>query len=56
MYGLFYTAIDIAFILQDLELGCREESKILDSIWENEKSLLSKQYRDNKRKFLLDIY
>ena len=32
MYGLFYSAIDIAFILQDLELGCREESKILDSI------------------------
>ena len=56
MYGLFYTAIDIAFILQDLKLGCREESKNLDLIWENEKSLLSKQYRDNKRKFLLDIY
>ena len=56
MYGLFYSAIDIAFILQDLKLGCREESKILDSIWENEKSLLSEQYRDNKRKFLLDIY
>jgi hypothetical protein len=56
MYGLFYTAIDIAFILQDLKLGCREESKVLDSIWENEKSLLSEQYRDNKRKFLLDIY
>ena len=34
MYGLFYTAIDIAFILQDLKLGCREESKILDLIWE----------------------
>ena len=56
MYGLFYSAIDIAFILQDLKLGCREESKVLDSIWENEKSLLSEQYRDNKRKFLLDIY
>ena len=56
MYGLFYSAIDIAFILQYLKLGCREESKILDSIWENEKSLLSEQYRDNKRKFLLDIY
>jgi hypothetical protein len=56
MYGLFYSAIDIAFILQDLKLGCREESKILDSIWENEKAFLSKQYRDNKRKFLLDIY
>ena len=56
MYGLFYLAIDIALILQDLKLGCREESKILDSIWENEKAFLSKQYRDNKRKFLLDVY
>ena len=56
MYGLFYSAIDIAFILQDLKLGCREESKILDLIWDNEKAFLSKQYRDNKRKFLLDIY
>ena len=56
MYGLFYSAIDIAFILQDLKLGCREESKILDLIWENEKAFFSKQYRDNKRKFLLDIY
>ena len=56
MYGLFYSAIDIAFILQDLKLGCREESKVLDSIWENEKNLLFEQYRDNKRKFLLDVY
>ena len=56
MYGLFYSAIDIAFILQDMELGCREESKILDLIWDNEKAFLSKQYRDSKRKFLLDIY
>ena len=56
MYGLFYSAIDIAFILQDLKLGCREESKVLDSIWENEKSLLSEQYRDNKRKSMESLY
>lgn len=56
MYGLFYSAIDIALVLRDMNLGCREQSKILDLIWDNEKSLLSEQYRDNKRKFLLDVY
>lgn len=56
MYGLFYTAIDIALILSDMNLGCREESKILDLVWENDAKLLSKSYRENKRKFILDTY
>lgn len=56
MYGLFYSAIDIALILSDMNLGCREESKILDLIWENDAKLLSKPYRENKRKFILDTY
>lgn len=56
MYGLFYSAIDIALVLRDMNLGCREESKILDLIWNNDAKLLSESYRENKRKFILDTY
>ena len=56
MQELYYSALDIAVIISRMELGCREENRLLDLIWEGEKSFLAIQYRSNQRKFILDVY
>lgn len=55
MRELLYTALDIAIIISAMELNCREESQIIDSIWEGEKAFFSPEYRKNQKKFILDI-
>ena len=56
MQGLCYSALDIAVIVSSMQLGCRDESRILDRIWEGEKAFLDIPYRANQRKFILDTY
>lgn len=56
MKELCYSALDIAIIVSGMELGCREESRMLDRIWEGEKAFLDTTYRTNRRKFILDAY
>lgn len=55
MRALLYSSLDLAAIISSMELGCREESHIIDLIWEGEKSFFADQYRTDKRKFILDI-
>lgn len=50
-----YSALGIAAIVSCMELGCREESRILDLIWEGETEFLAPQYKENRRKFILDV-
>ena len=56
MHKLCYSALDIAVFVSCVHLGCQDESKMLNSIWEGEKAFLAKPYRTNKRKFILDTY
>ena len=56
MQELCYSALDIAVIVSSMQLGCRDESRILDLIWNEEKAFIDSQYRQNRRKFLLDTY
>ena len=56
MYELCYSALDIAVIVSSMQLGYRDENRVLDLIWEGEKAFLAKPYRTDKRKFLLDTY
>ena len=56
MDTLLYSALDLAAIISSMELGCREESRMMGLIWEGEKSFLSSPYQTNRRKFFLDIY
>ena len=56
MQDLYYSALDIAIILSSMQLGCRDESKVLDSIWQYEKAFLEAPYETNQRKFILDTY
>lgn len=56
MQGLFYSTLDIAVIVNSMQLGYRDESRMLDRIWEGEKVFLDAPYRTNQRKFILDTY
>lgn len=56
MQELCYSALDVAVIISSMQLGCRDESRILDLIWEEEKNFLAIPYRTNQRKFILDTY
>lgn len=56
MQELCYSALDIAIIVSSMQLGCRDESRILDRIWEGEKAFLDIPYRTNQRKFILETY
>lgn len=56
MQNLFYSALDIAAIISSMQLGCREENRILDLIWEGEKVFLDSRYRTDQRKLILDVY
>ena len=56
MQELCYSALDIAVIVSGMQLGCQEESRMLDQIWDGEKVFLVAPYRANRRKFLLDTY
>ena len=55
MQELCYSALDVAAIVSSMQLGCRDESKILDLIWEGETEFLPLPYRTNQRKFILDV-
>lgn len=54
MKELCYSALDVAAIISSMQLGCREENRLFDVIWEGEKVFLDSQYRTNQRKFILD--
>ena len=45
MKPLLYSALDLAAIISSMELGCREESRIMDLIWDGEKSFLLSHYQ-----------
>lgn len=54
MQKLCYSALDVAVIISSMQLGCREENRLIDLIWEGEKAFLAPQYRTNQRKFILE--
>lgn len=56
MQTFLYSALDLAAIINSMELGCQTESKLIERIWNGEKAFFAEKYRDDKRKFILDIY
>ena len=56
MSKYYYSALDIAAILSGFELGCKAETEMLSRIWDGERYIISPQYVNNKRKFILDVY
>lgn len=56
MRELLYSALDIAAIISSMDLGCRAENAMIDSVWAGEKQFIDSEYRMSKRKFILDVY
>ncbi len=55
MKELLYSALDLAIIIDKMQLGCQEESHLIDLIWDGEKPFLPEKYRNNKRRLISDI-
>ena len=55
MNELLYTAQDLAIILIGMDLDCRIESAVMDRIWNREKEFLAEPYRQDRRKFTLEV-
>lgn len=51
---LYYTARDLALILNSFAQDCQHEAEIMERIWEKERAYLREPYRTDKRKFYLD--
>lgn len=55
MQELYYSALDLAAIVNSLELGCRAESELFEKIWQYDRAYLLQKYHGNKRKYILDV-
>lgn len=55
MEELNYSALDLAVFVSSMDLPCREESRVIESVWAGENELLSSRYKDNLRQFILDV-
>ena len=56
MEVFLYSPLDIAVIIYSLDVGLQEQNRIINVVWNIEKSYLKYEYWYNKRKFILDIY
>lgn len=56
MASLLYSTLDLAIIIGNMNLNCKRESCVINDIWLGEKSFLEPKYRNNKSRFILDIY
>lgn len=56
MEELCYTALDVAAILSSMDNKYEETVSAINRFWEEERSFLVEKYRDNKKKFITDVY
>jgi hypothetical protein len=54
MQELCYSALDLAAIFCGMALGSRVENELLDRIWEWERAFLAPEYRNDRRRLILD--
>lgn len=55
MKELFYTAIDVACIINNFDFTESFSSELIYKLWNEEKNFLASEYRDDYRKWFLDI-
>jgi len=56
MRNFVYSSLDVAVIIHKLNVGIQEQSRIINVIWNIDKSFLQYEYWYNKRIFILDVY
>ena len=56
MEVFLYSPLDIAVIINSLNVGIQEQNRILNVVWSVDKSYLNYRYWYDKKKFFLDVY
>lgn len=56
MIEFYYSAFDIACMIRSQDMGVRAAGAMLERIWEKDSYFLLPCYRDNLRKFYLDVH
>ena len=51
---LYYTARDLALILNGFALDCQSEAEIMENVWKKERGYFREPYRTDKRRLYLD--
>ena len=55
MNELFYTAFDVACIINNFDLTEKFSAKLIWKLWNDDKNFLQPKYRKNYRKFFFDV-
>ena len=55
MKSYLYTPFELALIIQHHALDCNKYMDLLHSIYQNDKSFLLPEYRNNQKKLFLDV-
>lgn len=56
MENLYYSPFDLAVIISSMNFGLQKENELINFIWKNEQDFIQPEYRNSKRKFVLNIY
>ena len=56
MENLYYSPFDLAVIISSMNFGLQKENELINFIWEYEQDFIKPEYRNSKRKFVLNIY
>ena len=56
MKNLYYSPFDLAVIISSMNFGLQKENELINFIWEYEQDFIQPEYRNSKRKFVLNIY
>ena len=55
MKDLFLTPLDVACIIDNFNLSSKNSAELIQKLWNEDKIFLQPQYRQNYKKFFLDV-
>lgn len=55
MKDLFLSALDVACIIDNFNLSSKNSAELIQKLWNEDKKFLQPQYRQNYKKFFLDV-
>lgn len=55
MNDLFFSALDVACIIDNFDLTLKSSAELIFRLWNEDKNFLQPQYRRNYKKFFLDV-
>ena len=56
MSDLFFTALDVACIIDNFELSVKTSAELIKRIWKEDNFFIAQEYKNNYRKWILDVH